>query len=66
VRLDELAKADFEASDFVFNRCVLDYLGGLECILEREPLGRLRGDQVIAYRHDCSSMPWTPTANTST
>jgi glucose-1-phosphate cytidylyltransferase len=53
VRLDELAKADFQASDFVFSRCVLDYLGGLECILEREPLGRLaREGQVMVYRHD--------------
>ena len=26
VRFDDLAKADFAASDFVFSRCVLDYL----------------------------------------
>ena len=29
------------AGFFIFNRGLLDYLGGLECILEREPLERL-------------------------
>jgi len=32
---------------------VLDYLGGPECILEREPMERLaREGQLMAYRHD--------------
>jgi len=29
------------AGSFVFNRRLLDYLGRLECIVEREPLERL-------------------------
>jgi len=38
---------------FVFNRRVLDYLGGPECMLEREPLERLaREGELMAYRHD--------------
>jgi glucose-1-phosphate cytidylyltransferase len=41
------------AGFFVFSRRVLDYLGGPECILEREPLERLaREGQLMAYRHD--------------
>jgi glucose-1-phosphate cytidylyltransferase len=41
------------AGFFVFNRRVLDYLGGPECILEREPLERLACEgQLMAYRHN--------------
>ncbi len=41
------------AGFFVFNRRVLDYLGGEDCILEREPLERLSADkQVMAFKHD--------------
>ncbi len=41
------------AGFFVFNRRVLDYLTGPECILEREPLERLaREGELMAYRHD--------------
>jgi glucose-1-phosphate cytidylyltransferase len=37
---------------FLFDRRVLDYLGGDDCILEREPLERLaREGQLMAYRH---------------
>ena len=40
------------AGFFVFNRRFFDYLGGDDCILEREPLERLaREGQLIAYRH---------------
>lgn len=40
------------AGFFVFNRRVFDYLGGDDCILEREPLERLaREGQLMAYRH---------------
>ncbi|MCK5562714.1 glucose-1-phosphate cytidylyltransferase, partial [Candidatus Bathyarchaeota archaeon] len=38
---------------FVFNRNVFDYLGGDDCILEREPLERLAHEgQLMAYRHE--------------
>jgi glucose-1-phosphate cytidylyltransferase len=41
------------AGFFVFNRRVLDYIDGDECILEREPIMRLtREDELRAYRHD--------------
>jgi glucose-1-phosphate cytidylyltransferase len=41
------------AGFFVFNRRVLDYLDGAECVLEREPMERLaREGQLMAYRHD--------------
>ena len=41
------------AGYFVLNRGVFDYLGGDECIFEREPLERLAQDgQLMAYRHD--------------
>ncbi|MGB2824051.1 MAG: glucose-1-phosphate cytidylyltransferase [Phycisphaerae bacterium] len=41
------------AGFFVFDRRVLDYLGGDDCVLEREPLGRLAAErQLMAYRHD--------------
>ena len=37
----------------VFNRRVFDYLGGDDCILEREPLERLANDgQLMSYRHE--------------
>ena len=46
--LDGWASAGY----FVFNRRVFDYLGGDECILEREPLERLAHEgQMMAYRH---------------
>jgi glucose-1-phosphate cytidylyltransferase len=41
------------AGFFVFNRRVFDYLGGDDCILEREPLERLANDgQLMSYRHE--------------
>jgi glucose-1-phosphate cytidylyltransferase len=41
------------AGYFVLNRGVFDYLGGDDCIFEREPLERLAADgQLMAYRHD--------------
>ncbi|MBV8748645.1 MAG: glucose-1-phosphate cytidylyltransferase, partial [Candidatus Eremiobacteraeota bacterium] len=41
------------AGYFVFHRKVFDYLGGDDCVMEREPLERLAADgQLIAYRHD--------------
>ena len=41
------------AGYFVFNRRVLDYLGGDDCIMEREPLERLAAEgQLVAYRHE--------------
>ena len=37
---------------FVFNRRIFDYLDGDDCILEREPLGRLASEGELAvYRH---------------
>jgi len=37
---------------FVFNREVFNYLGGLDCILEQEPLENLaKNGQLMAYRH---------------
>jgi glucose-1-phosphate cytidylyltransferase len=37
---------------FVCNRKVFDYLGGDDCVLEREPMERLAADgQLAAYRH---------------
>ncbi|MDT5156636.1 MAG: glucose-phosphate cytidylyltransferase [Acidobacteriota bacterium] len=48
-QLDGWASAGF----FVFDRRIFDYLGGGDCILEREPLERLaREGQLVAYRHD--------------
>jgi glucose-1-phosphate cytidylyltransferase len=49
-QLDGWASAGF----FVFDRRVLDYLKeDPECILEREPLERLAGEQqLLAYRHE--------------
>jgi glucose-1-phosphate cytidylyltransferase len=41
------------AGYFVLNRGVFDYLGGDDCIFEREPLERLAADgQLMAYRHE--------------
>lgn len=41
------------AGFFVFNRRVLEYLTGDDCVLEREPLERLALDgQLMAYRHE--------------
>jgi glucose-1-phosphate cytidylyltransferase len=41
------------AGYFVLDRRVFDYLGGDDCIFEREPLERLAADgQLVAYRHD--------------
>jgi glucose-1-phosphate cytidylyltransferase len=40
------------AGYFVLNRAVFDYLGGDDCIFEREPLERLASEgQLMAYRH---------------
>lgn len=40
------------AGFFVFDRRVLDYLGGDDCVLEKEPLERLAADgQIAAYQH---------------
>jgi glucose-1-phosphate cytidylyltransferase len=47
--LDGWASAGF----FVFNRRVFDYLTGDECILEREPLERLAGENhLMVFRHE--------------
>jgi glucose-1-phosphate cytidylyltransferase len=41
------------AGFFAPNRGVYDYLGGDDCVFEREPLERLAVDgQLMAYRHD--------------
>jgi glucose-1-phosphate cytidylyltransferase len=41
------------AGFFVFDRRVLDYLDGDDCILERDPLERLaKEDQLVAFHHD--------------
>jgi glucose-1-phosphate cytidylyltransferase len=48
-QLDGWANAGF----FVFHRQVFDYLGGDNCVLEREPLEKLAGEsQLVAYRHE--------------
>ncbi len=48
-RTDGWASAGF----FVFDRRVLDYLGGDDCVLEHEPLQRLAAEgQLVAYKHD--------------
>ncbi|MBV9765824.1 MAG: glucose-1-phosphate cytidylyltransferase, partial [Acidobacteriaceae bacterium] len=51
----EKPKSDAWASAgfFVFERKVLDYLDGDECVLEREPLEKLADEgQLMAYHHD--------------
>ena len=41
------------AGHFVLNREVFDYIGGDDCIFQREPLEQLALDgQLMAYRHD--------------
>ena len=41
------------AGYFVFEKEVFDYLGGDDCILEREPLEQLARDgELVAYRHE--------------
>lgn len=41
------------AGFFIFNKRVFDYLGGDDCIMEREPLERLAAEgQLMAYRHE--------------
>ena len=41
------------AGFFIFQRAFFDYLGGEDCILEREPLERLSAEgQLMAYQHD--------------
>jgi glucose-1-phosphate cytidylyltransferase len=41
------------AGYFVFDRRVVDYVGGDECILERDPLEQLaREGQLMVYQHD--------------
>jgi glucose-1-phosphate cytidylyltransferase len=41
------------AGYFVLSRAVFSYLGGDDCIFEREPLERLANEgQLMAYRHD--------------
>ena len=48
-QLDGWANAGF----LVFNRRIFDYLGGENCILERDPLERLaREGELLAYRHE--------------
>jgi glucose-1-phosphate cytidylyltransferase len=48
-RTQTFASAGF----FVFQRGIFDYLGGDDCILEREPMQRLAADgELMAYRHD--------------
>lgn len=47
--LDQWAHVGF----FVFNRRVLDYLDGDECVLEQQPLERLAAEgELMAFRHD--------------
>ena len=55
VKFTEKPKSDgwMNAGFFVFNRKFFDYLGGDDCILEREPMERLAADkQLMAYRHE--------------
>lgn len=41
------------AGFFVFDRRVIDYVGGDDCFLEREPLERLaKENQLVAYHHE--------------
>jgi glucose-1-phosphate cytidylyltransferase len=41
------------AGFFVLDRHVFDYLGGDDCIFEKEPLERLANDgQLMAYQHE--------------
>src|SRR5205807_161757 len=48
-RIESRASAGF----FVFRRDIFKYLGGDDCVLEREPLERLAADgQLMAYEHN--------------
>jgi len=48
-RTESFASAGF----FVFQRRIFDYLGGDDCVLEREPMERLAADgQLVAYQHE--------------
>lgn len=54
-RFSEKPRTDgwMSAGYFVLQREVFNYLGGEECVFEREPLERLTADgQLMAYRHD--------------
>jgi glucose-1-phosphate cytidylyltransferase len=54
-RFSEKPRTDgwMSAGYFVLQREVFNYLGGDECVFEREPLERLTADgQLMAYRHD--------------
>jgi glucose-1-phosphate cytidylyltransferase len=47
------SKSRASAGFFVFQRDIFKYLGGDDCILEREPLERLASEgQLMAYEHD--------------
>lgn len=55
LRFAEKPRAEgwISAGYFVLNRRIFDYLGGDECILEREPLERLSAEgELMAYRHE--------------
>ncbi len=55
LRFAEKPKTDswISAGYFVLNRKVFDYLGGDECIFEREPLERLAAEgQLMTYPHE--------------
>ena len=55
LKFAEKPKTDalISAGYFVFNRGIFDYLGGDDCILEREPLERLSAEgQLMAYPHE--------------
>jgi len=55
------------AGFFVFSRKIFSYLSGDDCILEREPLQQLAAEgQLMAFRHDGFSSPWTRIASIST
>jgi glucose-1-phosphate cytidylyltransferase len=55
LRFAEKPKTDgwVSAGYFVLNRRIFDYLGGDDCVLEREPLERLASEgQLMAYPHE--------------
>jgi NDP-sugar pyrophosphorylase family protein len=55
VKFTEKPKSDgwMNAGFFVFQRKFFEYLGGDDCVLEREPMERLAADrQLVAYRHE--------------
>jgi glucose-1-phosphate cytidylyltransferase len=55
VRFAEKPKAEGWASAgfFVFNRKLFDYLGGDDCVLEREPLERIAAEgELMVYKHE--------------